>query len=65
MKFCDGLFAVDKDYDALLRKKRQAFVRQTGTRKSVHLTLVTTNGLADTMYKGVFQSVITLDNLFQ
>ena len=65
MKFCDGLFAVDKDYDAQLREKREAFVRQTGTRKSVHLTLVTTKGLADTMYKGVFQSVITLDDLFQ
>ena len=65
MKFCEGLFSVDKEYDSLLRERREMFVRQTGTRKSVHLTLVTTNGLAETKYRGVFQSVITLDDLLK
>lgn len=65
MKFCEGLFAVDKDYDGLLRERRETFVRQTGTKKAVHLTLVTTFGLADTQYKGVFQSVVTLEDILR
>ena len=38
---------------------------QTGTRKAAHLTLVTAIGIAETKYKGVFQSVVTLDDLLR
>ena len=65
MKYRDGLYAVDKDDDAKLRNKREVFSRETGTRKAVHLTLVTTHGLAETPYRCVFQSVVTLDDLFR
>ncbi len=65
MKFCDGLFSVDKDYDGRLRERRAAFIACTGTRKAVHLTLVTTHGLSETKYRGVFQSVVTLDDLLR
>ena len=64
MKFCEGLFAVDREYDEKLRARREAFRLQTGTSKAIHLTLVTTNGLAETKYSGVFQSVVTLADLF-
>lgn len=64
MKFCDGPFAVDREYDERLRERRATFLRKTGTRKAVHLTLVTTVGLAETKYRGVFQSVVTLADLF-
>ena len=64
MKFCEGAFAVDREYDERLRERRATFLRQTGTHKSVHLTLVTTVGLAETKYRGVFQSVVTLADLF-
>ena len=65
MKFCEGMFAVNAECDETLRRKREVFVQKTGTRKAVHLTLVTTNGLAETKYRGVFQSVITLNDLFR
>ena len=65
MKFCEGMFAVDRDYNEKLRNRRETFVFHTGTRKAVHLTLVTTNGLADTKYRGVFQSVVLLADLFR
>ena len=65
MKFCEGMFNVDAQCDESLRRKREVFVQKTGTRKAVHLTLVTTNGLAGTKYRGVFQSVITLNDLFR
>ena len=54
-----------KAYDAWLRERRAMFLRQTGTRKAAHLTLVTAIGIAETKYKGVFQSVITLDDLLR
>lgn len=63
MKFCEGPFAVDREYDERLRERRAAFLRKTNTRKAVHLTLVTTEGLAETRYRGVFQSVVTLADL--
>ena len=64
MKYCDAPFEVSKKQDAELRRRRHVFERETGTAKTVHLTLVTSVGLADTEYKGVFQSVVTLDELF-
>ena len=33
--------------------------------KAAHLTLVTAIGLAETKYRGVFQSVVTLDDLLR
>ena len=35
MKFCEGPFAVDREYDERLRERRATFLRQTGTRKAV------------------------------
>ena len=65
MKYCDSEFEVTKSIDAELRRRRRIFEKATGTRKTVHLTLVTSDGLADTEYKGVFQSTVTLKDLFQ
>ncbi len=65
MKFCEEPFQVDKAYDAWLRERRAMFLRQTGTRKAAHLTLVTAIGIAETKYKGVFQSVVTLADLLR
>ena len=65
MKYVDGPFKVEKDDDELLRQRRNVFTTETDCKKSVHLTLVTTYGLAPTKWRGVFQSVITLDDLFK
>jgi hypothetical protein len=47
-----------------MRNKRAAFKRDTKTRKSVHVTYVTTFGLAKNRYSGEVQSEVTLDDLF-
>ena len=39
-------------------------VASGGSRKSVHLTMVTPNGLADTPQRHMIQSEVTLDDLF-
>ena len=64
MKCTDGQFAIDKAYDANLRNKAAAFVAETGTRKAVHITMVTMNGLAHNAYWGTVQNELTADDLF-
>lgn len=65
MKWCDGPYQVDAAEAERLRNRRAAFIRETGTRKAVHLTLVAPWGLKQNMHSGVFQSVVTLDGLFR
>ena len=65
MKFCHGAFAINKRYSADLANKRQAFEAVTGTKKGLHLTFVTTAGLAHNSYWSDVQSEVTLDDLFR
>jgi len=54
----------EKDASDLERKK-EVFIQETGTRKSIHLTMITANGLVQNAYRNEIQSEITLDDLFQ
>lgn len=64
MKFSEGEFAIDKDYDLVLRNKVGSFASETGTRKSLQVTFVTTYGVKHNMYSGIVQNEVTLDDLF-
>ena len=64
MKFAQGEFSIDKDYDEKLRNKIVTVTEQTKRRKNPQMTLVTTYGLKNSIYSGRFQKVITLDDLF-
>ena len=65
MKFCAGPFVIKKPYAADLANKRQAFESVTGTKKGLHLTFVTTAGVAHNSYWSDVQSEVTLDDLFR
>lgn len=65
MKFCADDYKVEAADDKNLRHKVAVFVEETQTRYSLHLTLVTTYGLASSPYQGRFQNVITMDDLFK
>jgi len=47
-----------------LERKKETFLEETGTKKSVHLTMITANGLAMSANNNDIQAVITLDDLF-
>ena len=47
-----------------LLSKRQVFKAVTGTKKAVHLTMVTTEGVERNAYWNDVQSEVTLDDLF-
>ncbi len=65
MKFSINQFTIDKKYDTELRNKIAAFKKETGTRKSVFLTMVTTFGLQQNNYSaGVVQNDIKMNTLF-
>lgn len=65
MKFSEGPFVIDKPYAATLRQRRDTFRRETGSRKSLFLTFVTT---ADVKRNGygleLVDASVTLDALF-
>lgn len=65
MKFSVSSFIIDKKYDAELRNKVAAFRRETGTRKSVFITMITTFGLQPGKYTGNVQNSLKMDALFE
>jgi hypothetical protein len=64
MKYSSDTFSVDADYESRLQRKRTVFNRVTRTKKATHLTLVTTHGLEHNAHAAVFQSVVTMADLF-
>jgi hypothetical protein len=46
------------------KRKRAVFLDETGTKKSIHLTMITSNGLIHNAYRNEIQSEIILDDLF-
>ena len=54
----------EKDISDLERKK-DVFLAETGTRKSIHVTMITANGLVHNAYRNEIQSEIVLDDLFR
>lgn len=65
MKWSLEPYGIDKDELARLTHRLEAFRSLTGTRKSLHLTLVTATGLRHNDYSGHVQSEIVLDDLFK
>ena len=65
MKFYKNDFAVDKAYDRKLRNRLALLLERLPKRVAVHMTLITTFGLAYNEYFGAFQQVIVLDDLFK
>jgi hypothetical protein len=54
----------DKDVADIDRKKA-VFLQETGTKKSIHITMITASGLVRNAYRNEVQSEIMLDDLFQ
>jgi AAA+ ATPase superfamily predicted ATPase len=65
MKFSINPFVIDKKYADVLRNKIGFFKKETGTRKSVFLTMITTFGIKGNPYSGgLVQSDLKMDVLF-
>lgn len=64
VKWCAGEFAIDKNYDLQLRNKIVAFANETGTRKALHLVLISPFGAKHNAHYGILQSEVLGDDLF-
>jgi hypothetical protein len=64
MKYATKEFVITKSYDENLRNKRGAFIEETNTKKSVHITMITTYGVKRNEYWNNIQSELVLDDLF-
>ena len=65
MKFTSAPFAIGASYEGELRNKISLFKEETETKSSVHLTMVTVDGIRRNEHSGIVQSEVTLDDLFR
>ena len=65
MKFSRDEFAIGDAYAKKLRERAELFRSETGTRKSIHLTFVTSYGVKRNENSDIVQSQVTLDDLFK
>jgi hypothetical protein len=64
MKYSNKQFVITKSQDENLRNKLGAFVEETHTRKTVHITMITIYGVKRNEYRNNIQSEVTMENLF-
>ena len=64
MKYSSDEFEIDPSYEKNLINKMNIFREETGTKKAIHLVLVTTVGLKKNIHSDVIQNVITGEELF-
>ena len=65
MKFSMKPFEITPSYLEHIIYRRELFRETTGTSKALHLTFVTTYGVARNAQYGMIQSEITMDDLFK
>ena len=64
MKYANDEFVIDKKYAESLRNKRDVFIRESKSRKAIHLTMITTYGAKRNDYYSLIQSEITINDMF-
>ncbi len=64
MKFSLHPFEITPSYLQHLVARRELFRQATGTNKALHLTMVTTYGIAKNAQYGMIQSEVTMNDLF-
>lgn len=65
MKFSINPFTIDAKYAAELQNKVGLFRSETGTRKAVYLSMLTTYGLQQNAHSGMVQNDLNMECLFQ
>ena len=65
IKYSQAEYSITKDEEMKIRNRVADFVAETGIKKGILTTLITTYGLRPNMHSGVAQVEITLDDLFE
>ncbi len=64
MKWASEEFAIQKADDSDIKNKVSALKRETGTKKAIHVTMITTYGVKHNLYYDEIQSEVMSDQLF-
>lgn len=64
MKYSSSDYEITKDYNEWLLKRKELFRAKTKTTKTLHITLVTLNGVKTNKYSAVVNSQVVLADLF-
>lgn len=64
MKCSNDVYTIDAEEDARLRRRISTFIRESKTKKSVFLTMITTYGLSKGGYTNDVPCQLTMDDLF-
>ena len=65
MKFESQPYSISSDYAAWLVKRRELFKQVTGTKRTLHLTMITSYGLEHNAGWQTIQNEVVLDDFFK
>lgn len=65
MKFSRTKFGIDEKYENELRHKIEMLDEKKSPSQSIHLTMITTHGLKDSIHNSIVDRSLTLNDLFQ
>ena len=65
MKHSTNVFTIDRDYAMNLQNKLEAYQELSKDKRTVHLVMVTTNGVAHNNNYNLIQNEVTMDDLFK
>lgn len=65
MKFTGDVYTIDIEEERKLRKRIEALKNLLSRKQTVHLTMVTTYGIAQGKHSGIVQREVVMDNLFE
>ena len=65
MKFVNHPYSITPDYAAWLIKRRELFKQATGTKKALHLSMITSYGVEHNAGWQNIQNEVVLDDLFK
>ena len=64
MKYSEDEFAIDAEYEKNLINKMEVFRKETGTKKALHVTMITSNGLKHNSHWQVAANEVIAEQLF-
>jgi uncharacterized protein len=64
MKYSKGKYALDTAELQRMQNRVDTFIAESGTDKAIHLTLITSNGVAESSDISAIHSLLTMDDLF-
>lgn len=65
MKYTNAPYVITEEEDSRIRNRKETFIRETGTEKTILVTMITTFGLVPGGYSDDIQCQLTMEDLFR